>query len=432
MTTLSQPVDMLTALTKGMPGNLDSMAPADIGSQSWNLLREDLNLPAAVLKESALEHNSRRMRDFVASHKGRFAPHGKTSMSPELFFRQLHDGAWAITLANAHQVQVARHFGVQRIFLANQLVGRQAVDYVLSALRDDPEFDFYCIVDSCEHVQSLADAASRANIGRPLQLLVEVGIPGARSGCRDTQTALAVARAIHANAPWLSLRGIEGFEGIISHPEPNKLAEGVRGFLTRMREVAEQCDAENLFGDGPVLLSAGGSAFYDIVLEELGESRLKRENIVLTRSGCYLTHDAKKYEVAHHHLLARQGNSSNKQDHPQPALEVWAYVHSRPEPGRIIVGLGKRDISYDDLPLAQQWYRPAAPRQPGPLPLTGHQVVRLDDQHAYLDVPEDSPLAVGDMVQFGISHPCLTFDKWRAICLVDDSYNITGAVTTYF
>src|SRR5690606_4788348 len=199
-----------------------------------------------------------------------------------------------------------------------------------------------------------------------------------------------------------------------------------------MREVAQRCDVERLYGEGTVLLSAGGSAFYDLVLEELGHSGLSCESVVLTRSGCYLTHDVQKYELAYQHLAERVSRRMSPNEDPKPALEVWAYVHSRPEQSRIIVGMGKRDISYDDLPLAQQWYRPGG-NSTYPSPLSAdHRVFRLDDQHAYIDVPKDSPLRVGDMIQFGISHPCLTFDKWRALCLVNDDYDVVGAVTTYF
>lgn len=423
---------MLNGLTKGMPGNLRDTAPRHIGQRGWNILREDLPLPAAVIRQSALEHNGRWMRQFVQAHGGLLAPHGKTTMSPELFARQLADGAWGMTLATAHQVQVARHFGVQRIFLANQLVGKQAIDYVLGQLRDDEHFDFYCVVDSPRHVQTLADAARSAGIAHPLQVLVEIGVPGARAGCRSTADALEVARAVRAQSPWLSLRGIEGFEGILSHPDPRELARQVEAFLARMLDVAGQCDREDLYGVGTVLLSAGGSAFYDLVLKTLGDARLSRPSAVLTRSGCYLTHDSKKYRDAQAHLVARNGGAGADEDGLRPALEVWAYVHSRPEPGRVIVGMGKRDISYDDLPAAQRWYRPGPDAAwPQPLPDTA-QVVRLDDQHCHMRVAPDSPLRTGDMVQFGISHPCLTFDKWRAICLVDDDYTVVGAVSTYF
>ena len=58
--------------------------------------------------------------------------------------------------------------------------------------------------------------------------------------------------------------------------------------------------------------------------------------------------------------------------------------------------------------------------------------VSLNDQHAYLDVPADSLIAVGDLVAFGTPHACTTFDKWRTIVLVDDEYAVQQVVRTYF
>jgi D-serine dehydratase len=115
----------------------------------------------------------------------------------------------------------------------------------------------------------------------------------------------------------------------------------------------------------------------------------------------------------------------------QAALEVWAYVQSRPDPVKAIIGMGKPDISYDDPPVALSWFRLGAMTAPRPIP-GGHQVVRLNDQRCHLTTPEDSPLAVGDMVAFGISHPCLAFDKWRLIRLVDDDYRALSSIRTYF
>jgi D-serine dehydratase len=180
--------------TKGFPGGIGAMALGDIGKRGWNLLREDVPLPAAVLKRSALEHNSRWMRAFLARTGARIAPHGKTPMSPQLFDLQLDDGAWAITLATTHQVQVARRYGIKRIILANQLVGRQAVRYVLDELKRDPAFDFYCLVDSPEGVEALASAARLAKIGRPLQVLLEGGMQGGRTGVRSRHGARSRAR----------------------------------------------------------------------------------------------------------------------------------------------------------------------------------------------------------------------------------------------
>ena len=148
------------------------------------------------------------------------------------------------------------------------------------------------------------------------------------------------------------------------------------------------------------------------------------------RSGCYVTHD--------HGMYARTYAAVNERqvlDLPNgkliPALEVWAHIQSRPEPGRAIASLGKRNISSDvEMPFPLKWARPGEDNSPNPL--EGAEVDMLFDQHACLSIPKDSELRVGDLIGFGISHPCTTFDKWRCLHLIDDNYVVTGAVTTQF
>jgi D-serine dehydratase len=36
------------------------------------------------------------------------------------------------------------------------------------------------------------------------------------------------------------------------------------------------------------------------------------------------------------------------------------------------------------------------------------------------------------MLAFDISHPCLTFDKWRQLLVVDDRYRVTEVIETFF
>jgi len=228
---LATPVD---GRTKGYPAGIPGSTIGAIGKQGWNLLREDVPLPAAVLRQSAMDHNSKWMRAFLARTGAKIAPHGKTPMSPQLFDLQLKDGAWAITLATAQQIAVARRYGVQRIVMANQLVGRQAIRYVLDELKRDPGFDFYCLVDSPETVAILAEAAKAANIGRPLQVLLEGGMAGGRTGVRDQETGLNVARAVQAAAPFLALRGVEGFEGLVAGPAESGKVHAFLDFLTVM------------------------------------------------------------------------------------------------------------------------------------------------------------------------------------------------------
>lgn len=199
---------------KSLPPEADGVWSNEVANRRWNVLRQDLMFPVAVLKDSALRRNSDWMRRFLDLTGTKLCPHGKTSMSPELFAMQFADGAWGMTAGTAAHVRIYRQLGINRILLANQLVGRQNLAYVLGELRRDPQFDFYCLVDSTDAVAALDDAIEVAPIGRRLQVLLELGIAGGRSGVRANADAGKIAEAVSASRH-LSLRGIEAFEGII-------------------------------------------------------------------------------------------------------------------------------------------------------------------------------------------------------------------------
>lgn len=426
---------MLDHKTKGMPGGTAPFPMSEIAARRWNILAEDLPLPLAVLKKSAMDHNAAWMRDFVARSGAVFAPHGKTTMAPQLFGLQRDDGAWAITLATPHQLAVARDFGFQRIILANQLVGKQMIRYVLDELKRDPDFDFYCIVDSEANVAQLAAAAKEANIGRPLQVFLEGGWLGGRTGVRDLETGLRVARAVKSAAPHLALRGVEGFEGLT--PADRTAAETqVRTFLDFLVQLAQACERESLFSPHPesggeIILTAGGSAFYDMVLARFTHAGLKSPTRIITRSGCYLTQDSTRYRRFFSEIVDRTPDAGQGGG-LLSAIEVWAYVQSRPQPDKVLLTVGARDLGTDDRPVAETWFRPNSNMgQPQPIP-PGHLVTGHNDQHTHMTIPVDSPLQVGDMLTLGIGHPCLTFDKWQVLPVVDDAYNVIGAVRTFF
>lgn len=426
---------VLDGSVKGLPGDVAAFPLGEIGAKGWNVLREDLPLPLAVLRQSALRHNGHWMREFLTRSGAVIAPHGKTTMSPQLFRDQLADGAWAMTVATTQQLRVCRDFGIDRVVLANQLIGRQAISYVLAELKRDTAFDFYCLIDSVANVEQLATAARAAAPGRPLQVLLEGGMMGGRTGCRDVATGLAVGRAVKAAAPYLALRGVEGFEGLVHTDSPADDAATVSRFLDFLVELAVACEKADLFAPGQIIISAGGSAFYDLVVECFGKAGIARDVLVVTRSGCYLTHDSKMYREAFAEIRKRSPNLDNLGPGLMPALEVWAYVQSRPEPTKAILTVGKRDISYDlDLPVPLKWVRPGVGVDTHAIAEigAGHVVTGLNDQHCHLAVPADSALAVGDMVAFGISHPCTTFDKWDVIPLVDDDYTVVSAIKTFF
>lgn len=417
----------LTAVVKGVPALKAPLSLGEIATQGWNLLAGDLPLPAAVLRRDRMIANSDWMSAFLSANGLAIAPHGKTSMAPQLYAMQHEAGAWAITVATTQQLAVLRHFGFPRAVLANQPVGRAAVDACFATLTADDDFELIVLADSPAGIAALAEGAARAGaLKRPLGVLVEMGVAGGRTGARSRADAVALARLV-SQAPGLELRGVECFEGILGD------TAGVDALLDDVLAVAETACAEGVIEPGrPVILSAGGSAFYDRVGERFENAKLGNRPILkLIRSGCYLTHDSEGYKQQHERIL-RETHLKLPHGRLQAALEVWAYVQSRPEPGKAILTVGKRDISHDiTLPQPLAWFRPGASTTPMAIP-DGHKVQGLNDQHCHLLLPEDSPLAVGDMVAFGISHPCTTFDKWDVLLVVDEDYGVVDAVKTYF
>lgn len=412
--------------TKGLPLT-QALRQHMVGMQGWNVLDADTSFPVAVLKTSSLLHNLDWMRGFCARFDAVLAPHGKTTMSPQLFGAQLANGAWGITLATAPQVLAAARFGVRRVLLANELVAPADIRALLALLREDPGFELFVLADSPEGVRRLAEAMAAAGAGRPLPVLVELGIAGKRSGCRSVEEALALARSIAAS-PGLQLAGIEGYEGLLVSDDRAADIERVNGFLAQLVALARQLDAEGLFGGPRILLSAGGSSYFDLVARALRSvDGLSRPVLPVLRSGCYLTSDHGHYLQLTAELDVREGLAEGL----RPALEVWSMVLSRPEPALAILSMGKRDASYDlGLPLALVAHRPG---EPGPLALPeGARIEKMNDQHAYLRLPDGVDLRVGDLVGCGISHPCTTFDKWSVLLLVDDDYNVQRAINTLF
>ena len=416
------PASLITPLNKGIGALDEAVTPERVGQLGWNLLREEVSLPAAVLLESRLTHNRDWMQRYADRRGVRLAPHGKTTMAPGLFRRQLAAGAWGITVATAHQALVAHHHGVPRVLMANQLVGRRNVEIVAELLRD-PGFEFFCLVDSAANVDQLGRFFAAS--GQSLPVLLELGVTGGRTGVREVDQELALREAIDRWPGTIRLAGVEVYEGVLTEESE------IRRFLGRAVHTFRRLAEDGCFARTPPLLSGAGSAWYDVVAEEFARAGDSGPVDVVLRPGCYLTHDVGLYRLAQEEILRRDPVARGMGEGLLPALQVWAYVQSIPEPGRAIVGLGKRDAAFDaGLPVPTQRHRPG---EAAPTAAPEHwEVAGMMDQHAYLSISTDDSLAVGDMIAFDISHPCLTFDRWRHLLVVDDEYTVVNVVQTFF
>jgi D-serine dehydratase len=424
--------EVVDATTKGYPLSAAPLPLAAIGTQGWNVLAGDLPLPLAVIRDSALAHNRDWMRDFTAATGVLLAPHGKTTMAPQIFAQQLAAGAWGMTVANAQQLGVCVRYGVRRVLMANQLLGALEVHTVMDLVRRHPDLEFHFLVDSLAQLAAIEAVAGVDAPPRKLTALLELGVPGGRTGVRTHDAALALARQVRASR-FVSLSGLECYEGLQISGDAAQDARTVGALMQRVKELALACDREELFAGPSIILTAGGSAAFDIVAREL-PMQLSKPVLTILRSGCYVTHDSGNYERLLAGIQARSGGVWQAREGLKPALEVWSRVQSVPEPGLAILTMGKRDASYDiEMPIALKRFRPQASATPQAVP-AGWTIAAMNDQHAYLRwrADEADPPQVGDLIGCGISHPCTTFDKWRVLFTVDDAYRVTGAIRTFF
>ncbi|MEU1552320.1 amino acid deaminase [Streptomyces scabiei] len=408
---------------KGLPPDADGSTVAELADRRLNLFTDGFTTPVLALSAERLEHNLALMETYSVRHGLAFAPHGKTSMAPRLFWRQIERGAWGITLAVPHQVRVAREFGIERVFLANEVVDPAALRWIAGELAADPAFRFVCYVDSVRGVE-LMDAALRAAgpSARPVDVVVELGAgEGARTGVRTEAECAAVADAVAA-AGTLRLVGVAGYEGEVPRADPGR----VGAWLRRLTALAVDFDKAGRFaGLDEVIVSAGGSAWFDTVAEVFAElPELSVPVLKLLRSGAYVSHDSG------HYRRLTPFNRVPEEGALEPAFRLWAQVVSRPAPDQAFANAGKRDAAHDlDLPSAEV-VRDAgtgAVRDAAGITVTG-----LSDQHAWLRTEEGAALEVGDWVGLGLSHPCTSFDKWQLIPVVEADGTVVDYVRTFF
>ncbi|MEV0186249.1 alanine racemase [Streptomyces sp. NPDC050625] len=405
---------------KALPPDAEGLTVGELAAQRRSLFTGGFTTPVLALSAESLEHNLALLETYTERHGLAFAPHGKTSMSPQLFARQLERGAWGITAAAPHQLRVYRAHGIQRIFLANELVDAVALRWLAGELERDPDFRFICYVDSVRGVELMDEALRGA--ARTVDVVVELGAgEGARTGARSEADCTAVADAVAAT-PALRLVGVGGYEGEVPDANP----ERVRDWLHRLVSLAVSFDQDGRFANADeIVVSAGGSAWFDLVAEVFAEfPELSRPLLKLLRSGAYVSHDDGHYK----HLTPF--NRVPEEGALEPAFRLWAQVVSRPSRQQAFANAGKRDAAYDlDLPEAQV-VRDA--RDGSVRPAAGITVTGLSDQHAWLRTDEDADLEVGDWIGMGLSHPCTSFDKWQLIPVVEADGTVTDYIRTFF
>ena len=435
----------LDELVKGTPALSMPVPLGRTGDQGWNVARGDLSLPVLTLRDARFRHNLHSMRRLVETLGLSLAPHGKTPMAPQLFADYVREGgAWGLSVATVQQAAVAAACGMPHVLIANQVIGRANVQRLASLIADFPERGFACFADSAAVVEQLVRHGADHLAGNDrFDILVEVGAAGARTGARTWEQVDAILAAARTHAAKIRVVGVGCYEGAIGRPDPQENLAAVDAYLQFSVEAFNRVAASGLLeGLDEAILTGGGSVWFDRVAAIFAAAELDLPARKILRSGSYPFMDHRLYRAKLTAIDARGGLPGLPSDQASaceafvPSLELWAAVQSVLEPGRALLTMGRRDLPYDQgLPIPLRQYRdgdlvralPEDDEEANPF-----RVVQADDQHAYMAIPGDADVQVGDLFALGISHPCTAFDKWQVVFRVDEDFNVTGAVKTFF
>ena len=415
---------------RGVPPGTDALPLDQVGAQGWNPAEGTMALPVLTLDQAAFAQNRDLMLRYARQHGAEIAPHAKTPMAPALAASLVEAGAWGTTVADLRQAAVMLRAGLDRLIIANEVGGRGGARRLAALARAWPEAEIFVFADSVASVEALALAWKAGDVA-PLRVLVEVGL--GRAGARSTEAAAALVEAV-ATAPGLLLAGVATYEGAAAQPTPERTMAAIDDVLGRAAELFRAV-RKKVGAEPRLVLTAGGSVFFDRVVATLGPlvAADGRADLVL-RSGAIFFNDHGVYERA---LATIDGRAGFRLDDAvvsaaknfRPVLRLWAEVLSRPEPGLAICGMGMRDVSYDlDLPRPLRLFRDGV----AVAEATGLRTTKLNDQHAFLSVGPGTDIQVGDVVEFGISHPCTCLHLYRFIFGVDESGRVQNAYPTFF
>jgi D-serine deaminase-like pyridoxal phosphate-dependent protein len=363
--------------------------------------------PRLQLDLDALEHNVEAGAGWSQAADVDLWPHAKTTMCRPVVARQLAAGASGLTVATPEQAAIVAPWGAPTVLVANQVVDPAGVRTLAEIQWEHPDVRLLALVDSVEGARLLDREA--ASHGAVLEVLLDVGMPGGRTGVRTETAARAVARCTTGLSS-LRFAGVAAYEGVVPNRRDARSIDAVDELAARSVDLHDALAAQ--FETARPVFTMGGSAFPDRVLAARRPSA--PWTVTALRSGCYVTHDHGTYAAV------------SPIPGLVPALSVLVRVLSTPEPHVAVLGAGKRELPHDmgwPVLLARGALTSAATTD------GLGTVAAMYDHHTV--VHEASSLAVGDVVRLGISHPCSAFSRWPTIDVVSAGTTVDTWTTQF-
>ena len=427
---------LIDSAVKGIK-DIDKIKIQDIKKQKWNILKEDVQFPILTIKKSFFNKNILSMHKYVKANKVFLAPHIKTSMSPQIIQQIFNLGCWGFTVANNQQLSVLLKMGIRKIIFANLITNQSNIDNLFQLINQYKDIQIYICVDSIFGINLLKTLSKKLNFNRVIKILIEVGYQNSRSGIRNIKSLNKILDSLRILPVNFKISGILFYEG----------ASAVNNYSISLKRV-EKCIklafnclnfliSNNIINNKECIISGGGSEYFDLVVDSFKKNKKNKNFKFVIRPGSYIAYGHGYYlsslnKINDRKKIIIKNKKINATDLFQPSLELWAHVISQQDSGKAILNFGKRDVSFDlGYPIPLLVYRNGKILHKSPYD-KNIVVYKLNDQHAFIKFSKNYNIEVGDLVKFGVSHPCITIDKWKIFYMINDNNTIVEAFKTFF
>ncbi len=425
----------INSTIKGIPF-LKSKKVKKLKFEKLNIIKENVQFPILSIDKENLLNNIKIMDNFAKENNALLAPHCKTFMSPQLINHYLKK-TWGVTISNNQQLSSIINLNIKNIIYGNLITNESNLIQYLNIINKYKNISniYYC-VDSLFGLNLLIKLIKKNKYKFKIKILIELGFKNGRCGIRNLKNFREILKKLKNSPKNIIVNGLFFYEGAINNKQIGTVSKKIKNIIKFTHQCHDELINNNIYKDKENIITAGGSEYFDLVSTYFNEYNFKNNPKLVLRPGSFVAYGHGHYEKKINYLRKRNltGKLSKKNNiFFEPSLLLWSHVISINDNGIAIINFGKRDVSFDlGNPVALNIYRNNKKLKEIKNISNNLKVFKLNDQHAFLKFNKNVKLNIGDLISFGVSHPCITFDKWRYFYIIDKKFNIIDTFKTFF
>jgi len=425
----------LNSSIKGIPF-VKNIKLKNIKKAKLNIIKENVQFPILTLDKNKLENNINILKSFAKRNSLNLAPHCKTFMSPQIINEYFRND-WGVTISNNQQLSSIVKLNLKNIIYGNLIINRENLIQYLKICKKYKNISniYYCI-DSSYGLKLLMNLIETTNYKNDIKILIELGFKNGRCGIRDFDSFKKILKIYNRKISNITISGLFFYEGAIASNDKRVISNKIENIIKLTKLCHEELIRENLYKNKNNIITAGGSVYFDLVTKYYHKYSFTNNPKLIIRPGSFIAYGHGYYEKKIDDIKKRKiikKYISSKENIFLPSLLIWSHVISINDDGKAIINFGKRDVSFDlGNPIPISIYRKNNFFKKIKNDKNLINVYKLNDQHAFLKYHKSLNLKIGDLISFGVSHPCITFDKWKYFYMINSKTEIINIYKTFF